>query len=374
MIPDAGSEVFGYACLQNNKGRRGSTVHYPVSIRRRAFTAAAALVVSAVAGRTARAQIRSDDGAVAVAVSGRNAMSCLPLTLAAKLGFFRAEGLDVSLIDCADEAAALRLLATGGAEVASCAFEHTIRLQARGQGIQAFVMQSRVPQVSVGVSTRTLSEFRHPSDLRGRRIGVSAIDSVSQTLVTTLLGRAGLGVAEVSLVSVGVGVDALNALRTGQIDVISTLEPVMTMLEQRGDVKILADTRTLTGTQVQLGGPMPGSSLCAPIDYVQKHPDVCQALASGIVRSLKWLRTAGPGDIIRILPESYLLGDRGLYLMSLARVSESFSFDGLIPPEGPRAALRVLAETDPSIREDRMNLSRTYTNAFARVAKDRFKA
>ncbi len=349
-------------------------MHHPVSIRRRAFTAAAALVVSAVAGRTARAQVHSDDGAVAVAVSGRNAMSCLPLTLAAKLGFFKAESLDVSLIDCADEATALRLLATGGAEVASCAFEHTIRLQARGQGIQAFVMQSRVPQASVGVSTRTLAEFRHPSDLRGRRIGVSAIDSVSQTLVTTLLGRAGLGVAEVSLVSVGVGVDALNALRTGQIDVISTLEPVMTMLEQRGDVKILADTRTLTGTQVQLGGPMPGGALCAPIDYVQKHPDVCQALASGIVRALKWLRTAGPGDIIRILPESYLLGDRGLYLMSLARVIETFSFDGLIPPEGPRAALRVLAEADPSIREDRVNLGRTYTNAFARVAKDRFKA
>ena len=148
----------------------------------------------------------------------------------------------------------------------------------------------------------------------------------------------------------------------------------MTMLEQRGDVKILADTRTLTGTEALLGGPVPGGCLCASFDYVQKHPGACQTLANGIVRALKWLRTAGPGDIVRTLPESYLLGDRGLYLMSLARVSESFSFDGLMPQEGPRAALRLLADTDPAIRDERVSLGRTYTNAFARFAKDRFRA
>ncbi len=349
-------------------------MRHPDPNRRRALAAVAALMASAVANPAVRAQARGEESAVSVAVGARTAMSCLPLTLATQLGYFKAEGLDVSLIDCVDEAAALRLLANGGAEVASCAFEHTIRSQARGQALQAFVMQSRAPQVSVGASTRTLADFRHPSELRGRRIGVSAIDSVSQSLVTALLSRAGLGSAEVSFVSVGVGGDALNALRSGQVDVISTQEPVMTMLEQRGDVKILADTRTLTGTEALLGGPVPGGCLCASFDYVQKHPGACQTLANGIVRALKWLRTAGPGDIVRTLPESYLLGDRGLYLMSLARVSESFSFDGLMPQEGPRAALRLLADTDPAIRDERVSLGRTYTNAFARFAKDRFRA
>ena len=349
-------------------------MRHPDSNRRRALAAVAALMASAVANPAVWAQARGEEGAVSIAVGARTAMSCLPLTLAMQLGYFKAEGLDVSLIDCVDEAAALRLLANGGAEVASCAFEHTIRSQARGQALQAFVMQSRAPQVSVGASTRTLADFRHPSELRGRRIGVSTIDSVSQSLVTALLSRAGLGSAEVSFVSVGVGGEALNALRSGQVDVISTQEPVMTMLEQRGDVKILADTRTLTGTEALLGGPVPGGCLCASFDYVQKHPGACQTLANGIVRALKWLRTAGPGDIVRTLPESYLLGDRGLYLMSLARVSESFSFDGLMPQEGPRAALRLLADTDPAIRDERVSLGRTYTNAFARFAKDRFRA
>lgn len=347
---------------------------YPDPIRRRSLAAVAGLVASVVAGQAIQAQVRGEDGPVLIAVGGRTAMSWLPLSLAVQLGYFRAEGLDVSVIDCADEAAALQLVATGGAHVASCSFGHTIRQQARGQGLQAFVLQSRSPQVAVGASTRTMADYRNGSDLRGRRIGVSANDPVSQSLVATLLSRVGLGAADVNMVGVGVGSDALNALRSGQIDAIGNLEPVMTMLEHRGDVRIVADTRTLAGTQAWLGGPMPGGCLCAPTDYLQRHPGACQALAYAIVRALKWLRTAGPGDIIRTLPESYLLGDRGLYLMSLAKVSESFSFDGLMAEDGPRVALRVLADTDASLRADRVNLSRTYTNAFARVAKERFKA
>jgi len=349
-------------------------VPHPDPIRRRSLAAAAALVASAAAGPTLLAQHRADDGHVAIAVGGRSAISWLPLTLAAQLGFFKAEGLDVNLIDSADDAAALQVLATGGADVASCSFEHTIRLQGRGAALQCFVLQSRAPQIAVGVSARTMAGYRGVADLRGRRVGVSAPDSASQALVATLLLRAGLNVADVTFVGVGVGTGALNALRSGQIDAISNVEPVMTMLEHRGEVKILADTRTLIGTQALLGGPMPSGCLCAPIDYVQRHAATCQALAHGIVRALKWLRTAGPGDIIRTVPESHLLGDRGLYLLSLAKVIESFSLDGLMAEEGARTALRVLADGDPSLRADRVNLGRTYTNTYARVAKDRFKA
>lgn len=348
--------------------------HLPDPIRRRSLAAAAALVASAVASPTVRAQTRGVERTVAIAVGGRTAMSSLPLNLAVQLGYFRAEGLDVNLIDSVDEAAALRLLASGAAQVASCSFEHTIRQQGRGQALQAIVMLCRAPQVSFGVSGRTLSEYRQVSDLRGRRIGVAATESTSQSLVAAVLGRGGLDPADVNLVSVGQGHEALGTLRSGQIDAISNLEPVMTMLEHRGDVRMVAETRTLAGTQTWLGGPVPGASLCAPFDFVQKAPGVCQALAHAIVRALKWLRTAGPGDIVRAVPESHWLGDRGLYLMSLAKVSESFSIDGLMSEDGSRAALRVLTETDASVRAGHVNLGRAYTNAFALQAKERFKA
>ena len=155
---------------------------------------------------------------------------------------------------------------------------------------------------------------------------------------------------------------------------MSNTDPVMTMLEQKGEVKIISDTRTLKGTLDVFGGPMPAACLYAPVEFIQKNPNTCQALTNAIVHGLKWLQTAGPGDIIKTVPESYLLGDRALYLASFNKVRESISLDGIIPEEGARTALRALASFDPSIKADRIDLAKTYTNEFERRAKERFKA
>jgi NitT/TauT family transport system substrate-binding protein len=351
-------------------------VPLPDPIRRRSLAAAAALLASGAAVRGSLAQIRPEEGRVAIAVGARSTVSYLPLTIAAQLGYFRAEGLDVTLIDLPDEAGALQALGAGAADVASCTYEHTIRLQARGPALQSFVLQGRTPQIAVGISTRTMSGYRGVAGPAGAAgSGVSASESATQSVLGILLRRGGLTPADVSLVSVGMGAGALNALRSGQIDAISNVEPVMTMLEHRGDVRILADTRSLAGAQDILGGPMPAGCLCASTEYVQKTSRHLPGPAPmPIVRALKWLRTAGPGDIVRTVPEEYLLGDRGLYLLSLAKVIEAFSLDGLMPQDGARTALRVLQDGDVSVRADRVNLGQTYTNTFARVAKDRFKA
>jgi NitT/TauT family transport system substrate-binding protein len=178
----------------------------------------------------------------------------------------------------------------------------------------------------------------------------------------------------VSFVGVGVSAGALTALRSGQLDAISNTDPVMTMLEQKGDVKIISDTRTLKGTQEVFGGLMPAACLYASSEFVQKNPNTCQALANAIVRGLKWLQTAGPSDIIKTVPETYLLGDRALYLASFDKIREAIATDGIVPPDGPKTALTALASFDPSVKADKINLSRLYTNDFARRAKDKFKA
>jgi len=189
-----------------------------------------------------------------------------------------------------------------------------------------------------------------------------------------VLSRAGVKSGEVSYVGVGTSSAALSALRTGQIDAMSNTDPVMTMLEQRGEVKIISDTRTLKGTQDVFGGPMPAACFYAHAEFVQKHPNTCQAMASAVVHALKWLQTAGPSDIIKTVPDTYLLGDRALYLASFNKVREAISLDGMLPDDGARTALRALASFDAGLKPEKIDLARTYTNEFARRAKDRFKA
>jgi len=343
-------------------------------LTRRSFTALGALGAAAIAVPRIHAQPKLEKSKVSIAVGGKAAFYYLPLTISEQLGYFKAEGLDVEISDFAGGARALQAVVGGSADVCSGAYEHTINLQAKNQVFQAFVLQGRAPQIAVGISTKNMPAYQDVADLKGKRIGVSAPGSSTNMVANLVLSRGGLKASDVSYIGVGVAAGALTALRSGQIDAISNTDPVMTMLEQKGDVKIISDTRTLKGTHDVFGGPMPAACLYAPAAFVQKNPNTCQALANAIVHGLKWLQTAGPGDIIKTVPETYLLGDRALYLASFDKVRESISPDGIIPADGPQTALNAIASFDAAVKAERIDLARTYTNDFARRAKERFKA
>ncbi len=344
------------------------------TISRRSFQTAALLAAASLAAPALHAQARPEKKQVSIAVGARTSFCHLPLTLAEQLGYFQAEGLDVQVLELAVGTHAQQAVLGGLADVVGGPYEHTIGLQNQGQFFQAFVLQGRAPQIALGVSNRTLPDFKSVADLRGRRIGIAAPGSSTSTMANLVLARAGLRAGDVSFVGVGTSARALAALRSGQIDALSSMDPVMTLLEQKGDVRIISDARTLKGAREVFGGPMPASCLYAPLEFVQKHPGTTQALTHAIVHALKWLQTAGPSDIIKTVPERYLLGDRGLYLAAFAKVREAIAVDGVFPEDGARTALRTLAALDPALRAERIDLAKTWTNQFAARAKARFKA
>ncbi len=343
-------------------------------IKRRTFAAVTALSSLSVVAPALWAQARLEKTKIAIAVGGKAAFYYLPLTIAEQLGLFKAEGLDVEISDFAGGSRALQAVVGGSADVVSGAYEHTINLQSKGQRFQAFVLQGRAPAISMGISLKTMPNYRAVPDLKGKKIGISAPGSSTNMVARLILSRAGLKSEDVSFIGVGTAAGALATFHSGQIDAMCNVDPVMTMLEQRGEVRIIADTRTMKGTAEVFGGVMPAGCLYAPLEFVQKNPNTVQALTNAMVHSLKWLQTAGPSDIIKTVPEAYLLGDRALYLASFNKVREAISTDGLIPDEGPRTAVRVLASFDPAIKVDKIDLARTYTNVFTRRAKERFKA
>jgi NitT/TauT family transport system substrate-binding protein len=343
-------------------------------LNRRAFASATAMAAAAVVAPGLWAQPHLEKSKVAIAVGGKAAFYYLPLTIAEQLGYFRAEGLEVEISDFAGGSRALQAVVGGSADVVSGAYEHTINLQSKGQQFQAFVLQGRAPQISMGVSPKTMPNYKSVADLKGKKIGVSAPGSSTNMVASLILSRAGLSASDVSFIGVGTAAGALAAFRAGQIDAMSNTDPVMTMLEQKGEIRIIADTRTLKGTTDVFGGPMPAGCLYAPQEFVRQHPSTVQALSNAIVHALKWLQTAGPGDIIKTVPESYLLGDRALYLAAFNKVREAISPDGMFPDEGGKTALRALASFEPGLKADKIDLARTYTNEFARKAKLQFKA
>lgn len=335
-------------------------------------TVAAVLAALALAP-AALAQGVPEKKDVHIAVGGKAALYYLPLTIAEQRGYFKDEGLNVKISDFAGGSQALRAVVGGSADVVSGAFEHTINMQAKKQNMQAFVLQGRAPQISIGVATAKAKDVRSAKDLKGLKVGVSAPGSSTNMMLNYFLAKDGLRPTDVSVVGVGTGAGAIAALKSGQVDAISNVDPVMTKLEQEGAVKIVADLRTMKGTEQVLGGPMPAASLYAPVEFIKANPNTVQALTNAMVRALKWLQTATPQELLATVPEAYLLGDRALYLFSYNNIRESISPDGYIPEAGAKTALKVVSSFSPDVKPAEIRLNETYTNEFVKRANQKYK-
>ena len=281
---------------------------------------------------------------VTIAVGGKNLLYYLPLTVAEQKGFFKDEGLEVEIVDFAGGARALQAVVGGSADVVSGAFEHNINMQAKGQPMRAFVLQGRAPQIVLAVSNKTMPNFKSVADLKGKKIGVTAPGSSTNIMTNFVLAKSGLKGTDVSYVGVGASQGAVAALRSGQIDAISNLDPVITMLARNNDIRIISDTRDVAEADKVFGGPMPAATLYSPVAFIEKNPNTVQALTNAIVRANKWIQQAGPSDIVKTVPESFLLGDRAVYIDAFLKAKPALSPDGMIPEQGPATALRALVQ------------------------------
>ncbi len=317
--------------------------------RRRATVAALAAPMVAALGRSGLAQMKPEKTKVILAVGGKSALYYLPLTIAERLGYFKDAGLDVEINDFQGGAKSLQALMGGSADVVAGAYEHTIRMQQRGQPIIGFALMGRGMQMAIAVRSDKAAAVKTAADVKGFKFGVSAPGSSTHLLLSYWIGKAGLKSTDIVAIGVGAGASVVAGIEKGELDGISQTDPAVSMLEQKNAIKVLVDLRTLQGNIDLFGGPMPAACLYSQPDLVKKTPGTTQALTTAIVRANQWLQKAPPEEVAKTVPEQYLLGDRQLYMTAFAKVRDVVSPDGLMPAGAQEAALRVLAAGAPEV-------------------------
>ncbi|MEI2417497.1 ABC transporter substrate-binding protein [Orrella sp. JC864] len=339
--------------------------------RRRILQAAGAAAALGALPSLSFAQ-KPESSKVHIAVGGKALVYYLPLTIAEQLGYFKDEGLDVTISDFAGGSKALQAVVGGSADVVSGAFEHTLHMQSKGQAYRAFVLQGRAPMIGFGVSRKNMADYKGPADLKGKKIGVTAPGSSTNMLVNFFLAQNGLKASDVAIIGVGAGAGAVTALRSGQIDAISNTDPVISMLEEGGELQTIADTRTMKDTLQIFGGNMPAGSLYAPQAWLKANPNTAQALANAIVRADKWIQKAGVDEVAKTVPASYLLGEPEVYKAAVRKSLDGLSPDGMIPPDGAATALKALAAYIPDFPADKIDPDKVWTNEFAERANQKY--
>lgn len=336
-----------------------------------AIAVAVALTTTLLGAAAAQTPERKN---VKLGVGGAPALYYLPLVLTERLGAFKEQGLEVEINDFKGGSQSLQALIGGSADVVTGAYEHTIRMQQKGQDILAVIELGRYPGISIGIKADKAAAYKSAADLKGLKIGVTAPGSSTNMIVWYLMAKAGLSKDDAAFIGVGAGAGAVAAIQKGEIDAISNIDPVMAKLEKEGLVKVVAETRTTAGTTTVFGGPMPAAVLYLRRDFIEKNPNTVQALVNAFYKALIWMRTATPEEIAEKVPSEYLLGDKATYIAAVAASLQAYSQDGVVSADGQKRSLAFLKQFEPEFKDvpDAI-LGKTWDDRFVKKAVQTIK-
>ncbi len=149
-----------------------------------------------------------------------------PILIAEQLGYFKAHGLEVSLIEPTSTSEARNLVLSGQADLAIDYEPET--LIAIGQGLPIVIAGILVPTPLSCLATLKQSQITTLTDLRGKTIGYSG-DALEAAFLRTELQQAGLKPDEVKLLPINM--DLSQALLSKKVDAVNgmmrNVEPIM---------------------------------------------------------------------------------------------------------------------------------------------------
>jgi NitT/TauT family transport system substrate-binding protein len=326
-------------------------------------TTAVAAALMLATGTAASAQVPEKKD-IKLGVGGALALYYLPLALTDSLGYFKEQGLNVEINDFKGGSQSLTALVGGSADVVTGAYEHTLRMQAKGQDILAVIELGRYPGIALAVKKDRADKIKTIADLKGAKIGVTAPGSSTNMIVWYLMAKAGLKPDDASFIGVGAAASAIVAIQRGEIDAISNVDPVISKLQSTDEVVVLAETRTTEGTTKVLGGPMSAAVLYLKRDFMDKNPNTVQALVNAFYKTLLWLDKATPEQIADKVPQEYWLGDKALYMAAVKNNLQVYSRDGVVSAESQKRSLDFLKQFDKEIAAATIDTAKTWDGRF----------
>ena len=220
----------------------------------------------------------------------------------------------------------------------------------------------------MAVKKDRLDKIKSIADLKGAKIGVTAPGSSTNMIAQFLMTKAGLKPDDASFVGVGAGPSAIAAIRKGEIDAISNIDPVIATLEANGDAVVMAETRTTEGANKVFGGTMSAAVAYLRRDFVEKNPNTVQALVNAFYKTLRWIDKATPEQIADSVPQEFWLGDKALYMKAVQANLQVYSRDGIVSDGSQKRSLDFLRQFDQEIAAAKVDTTKTWDDRFVKRA------
>ena len=331
----------------------------------RLLTAIAALIVLAACGGTTPTGSGGNQSvSLKIMVGGLNKQIYLPNMLAQRLGYFKAENLDVTLIDEGSGQASEEEVVAGNVDAGSGAYVHPMVLNTQGKKVET-ICQFGIAPGEAEVVDASLTNITSAKDLQGKNLGVTDLGSGTHVLTQAILGTAGVDPTKAQYVAVGAGNTFIAAIQQKKIAAGMTTYPTISRLVNSGKGKILVSLLTPEATRAALGGDYPFIGIFAKNDWVNSNKAVAQRLVNAYVKTLKYIHSHSPDEIASQMPTDYFAGDKPSYVADLKDQLSIFGTDCKMPAGGPETVQKIQQQFVSSYKGKSANLSETYTNEFA---------
>jgi sulfonate transport system substrate-binding protein len=276
----------------------------PTDVTRRALFKGAAVVASVVPG-AAPAPSQAEGKRIRLAYCSQ--LLCgVPYEVARSAGFFQNHGLAVELVYTRGGNAAMQALVGGAVDYGATALDVAIQAYANvGADIRRFAVTGRLPLFALVTAPKTASTITTIKQLEGKTVAVSALGNADHALTLYLLKQAGADASKVRFATMGVNL--MEALRQGQVDVGLVQEPALTLL-QRAGARVLVNGMDLEDATKYLGGAFEFMGIAVRTkEFEQRRPEMI-ALTKALAEALKAVHTMGGDQIVAAFPKEMITG------------------------------------------------------------------
>jgi NitT/TauT family transport system substrate-binding protein len=235
------------------------------------------LALAALAGGSAAAQGAMKN--ITYVQPNPSAINSFPVYVAIGEGYFKDEGLNVSVQSVDGSAPVLQALAAGQAQIGRPGPAPV--LNARARGVDVVFLYNSLPKSSFGITVKRDDPYKSVTDLKGKTIGTGTRDGAEVGFARAILNDAGMQEGkDFTFIPVGDGGPATAGFLRGDIQAYVAATSDAAILNARG-----VPVRDITPQKFQ---SYFGNGYAAMADYVAKNPDVIEGFGRALVRATKF--------------------------------------------------------------------------------------
>src|SRR5207249_10732975 len=220
-----------------------------------------------------------------------------PIFSAVEKGFFKEEGLEVSLVKC-EWANYKDVLALGGFDITHHLIMYFLKPIEQGLDVK---FTGGIHRGCLRVQAAAKGNIHSIEDLRGKRIGVPGMGTPPFIFASRVLGTHGIDPGkEISWRVFPAGELGL-AIEKGEVDAVANAEPIGSLLLADGKVRNVADQAT--------DAPYKDEYCCAVIvngKWLAANPKAAAGASRALLKAAKWVET-NPAAAARLSVEKKYL-------------------------------------------------------------------